>query len=159
MNKEMFLNISQTETRAALVEQGVLQEIFIERANCLGIVGNIYHGVVKRVLPGMQASFVDIGLERTAFLHIDDVKFAGSIKSDIKNYSKTSIENILSEGQSITVQVVKDPIATKGARLTMYLSIYSSYMVLLPNSDVTGISQKITDEQERQRLKDRKSVV
>ncbi|HUH57687.1 MAG TPA: ribonuclease G, partial [Pseudomonadales bacterium] len=125
------------------VENGVLQEIYIERTNHVGIVGNIYKGKVVRVLPGMQAAFVDIGLERTAFIHV------GELGGD----ANTPIGQLLHDGQQIVVQVTKDPISTKGARLTSELSIPSRYLVYMPNTDHIGVSQRIEDEAERERLK------
>ena len=143
MDAEILMNVTPTETRVAVVENGVLQEIFIERTNHVGIVGNIYKGKVVRVLPGMQAAFVEIGLDRTAFIHV------GELGGD----ASTPINQILHEGQSIVVQVTKDPISTKGARLTSELSIPSRYLVYMPQTDHIGVSQRIEDESERERLK------
>lgn len=143
MDAEILMNVTPTETRVAIVENGVLQEIFIERTNHRGIVGNIYKGKVLRVLPGMQAAFIDIGLERSAFIHVADV--AGD--------ANAAIAQLLHEGQSLIVQVTKDPIGTKGARLTTELSIPSRYLVYMPDNSHLGISQRIDDEQERERLK------
>lgn len=143
MDAEILMNVTPTETRVAVVENGVLQEIFIERTNHVGIVGNIYKGKVVRVLPGMQAAFVEIGLDRTAFIHV------GELGGD----ASTPINQILHEGQSIVVQVTKDPISTKGARLTSELSIPSRYLVYMPQTDHIGVSQRIEDEGERERLK------
>ena len=154
MNKEILLNVTPNETRAAMLDQGVLQEIFIERSNHLGLVGNVYKGVVQRVLPGMQAAFVDIGLDRTAFLHVADTLEAQKtqVKTELSAES-TSINQALRQGQKIVVQVVKDPMGTKGARLTMQLSIPSYYLVFLPYQQCLGISQKIIEPAERARLK------
>lgn len=143
MDAEILMNVTPTETRVAVVENGVLQEIFIERTNHLGIVGNIYQGKVVRVLPGMQAAFVDIGLERTAFIH------AGELGGD----ATTPINQLLHEGQHVVVQVTKDPISSKGARLTSELSIPSRYLVYMPKTEHIGVSQRIEDEAERERLK------
>lgn len=143
MDAEILMNVTPTETRVAVVENGVLQEIFIERTNHVGIVGNIYKGKVVRVLPGMQAAFVEIGLERTAFIHV----------AELGGDANTPINQILHEGQSIVVQVTKDPISTKGARLTSELSIPSRYLVYMPKTDHIGVSQRIEDETERERLK------
>lgn len=143
MDAEILMNVTPTETRVAVVENGVLQEIYIERTNHVGIVGNIYKGKVVRVLPGMQAAFVDIGLERTAFIHV------GELGGD----ANTPIGQLLHDGQQIVVQVTKDPISTKGARLTSELSIPSRYLVYMPNTDHIGVSQRIEDEAERERLK------
>lgn len=144
MDAEILMNVTPTETRVAVVENGVLQEIYIERTNHVGIVGNIYKGKVVRVLPGMQAAFVDIGLERTAFIHV----------AELGGDANTPIGQLLREGQSVIVQVTKDPISTKGARLTSELSIPSRYLVYMPESDHIGVSQRIEDEAERERLKD-----
>lgn len=144
MDAEILMNVTPTETRVAIVENGVLQEIFIERTNHRGIVGNIYKGKVLRVLPGMQAAFVDIGLERSAFIHVADL--AGGD-------ANAAIAQLVHEGQSLIVQVTKDPIGTKGARLTTELSIPSRYLVYMPDNKHLGISQRIDDEQERERLK------
>lgn len=143
MDAEILMNVTPTETRVAVVENGVLQEIYIERTNHVGIVDNIYKGKVVRVLPGMQAAFVDIGLERTAFIHV------GELGGD----ANTPIGQLLHDGQQIVVQVTKDPISTKGARLTSELSIPSRYLVYMPNTDHIGVSQRIEDEAERERLK------
>ena len=145
MNSEILINVTPQETRVALVENGVLQEVFIERARSLGIVGNVYIGRVVRVLPGMNAAFLDVGLQRTAFLHASDVVAEGG--------GDEPIARLLREGQEMMVQVVKDPIGTKGARLTSHISIPSRYLVLLPDADTIGISQRIEDEAERERLR------
>ena len=144
MDAEILMNVTPTETRVAIVENGVLQEIFIERTNHRGLVGNIYKGKVVRVLPGMQAAFVDIGLERSAFIHVADL--VGGAEND-------AIAQLIHEGQSLIVQVTKDPIGTKGARLTTELSIPSRYLVYMPDNQHLGISQRIDDEHERERLK------
>lgn len=144
MDAEILMNVTPTETRVAVVENGVLQEIYIERTNHVGIVGNIYKGKVVRVLPGMQAAFVDIGLERTAFIHV----------AELGGDANTPIGQLLREGQQVIVQVTKDPISTKGARLTSELSIPSRYLVYMPKTDHIGVSQRIEDEAERERLKD-----
>ncbi|MBM96918.1 MAG: ribonuclease G [Oceanospirillaceae bacterium] len=144
MNAEILMNITPTETRVGVVENGVLQEIFIERTNHRGIVGNIYKGKVARVLPGMQAAFVDIGLERAAFIHVGELGAADS---------QTPINQLLHEGQSLVVQVTKDPIGAKGARLTTQLTIPSRYLVYMPGASHVGVSQRIEDDDERDRLK------
>ena len=148
MSEELLINVTPRETRVALVENGVLQEIFVERANKLGLVSCIFKGRVSRVLPGMQAAFIDIGLERAAFLHASDV-----VLPQREQRSDTSISELLSEGQELLVQVIKDPIGSKGARLTTYLSIPSRYLVYMPDADVIGVSQRIEDEEERTRLR------
>jgi ribonuclease G len=159
MSTEILVNIGQNETRVALVEGGALQEAFIQRASRHGLVGNIYKGIVKRVLPGMQAAFVEIGLERTAFLHAADMlrpaNGAGEIAEVVSEDAGEAppIDQLLSEGQDVLVQVLKDPLGTKGARLTTLLSIPSRYLVLLPFDKHVGVSARIEDEQERERLK------
>lgn len=144
MNGEILINVTPMESRVALVENGVVQEIFVERTQSRGLVGNLYLGKVSRVLPGMQAAFVDIGLARTAFIHASDILPEGS----------QPITQLLHEGQSILVQVVKDQLGTKGARLTMQYSVPTRYLVFMPLSDHLGISQRIEDEVERNRLRD-----
>ncbi len=159
MSEELLINVTPQETRIAYVENGMLQEVHIERARRRGLVGNIYSGKVSRVLPGMQAAFIDIGLERTAFLHASDI--ADNYQRLIKNKDDekptegvADIADLLAEGQQVIVQVVKDPIGTKGARLTTNISIPSRYLVLISNTEHIGISQKIDSDEERQRLKD-----
>ncbi|GAA0689485.1 ribonuclease G [Marinobacterium maritimum] len=150
MGEEILINFTPMETRVAVIENGMPQEIYVERAKRRGIVGNIYQGKVVRVLPGMQAAFVDIGLERAAFIHVDEV-VDQSMPTDQRN--ATSIAQVLREGQSLLVQVTKDPIGTKGARLTTHISIPSRYLVLMPGSTHIGVSQRIEDPQERDRLR------
>lgn len=155
MSEEILINVTPVETRVALVENGMLQEAYIERASRKGIVGNIYKGKVVRVLPGMEAAFVDIGLEKAAFIHASDVVTSQSSASSPGDSTKTvpDIRSLLREGQSLVVQVTKDPIGTKGARLTTQLSIPSRYLVFMPEVQHVGISQRIEDEAERNRLK------
>jgi len=146
MSEEILINVTPMESRVAVVENGVVQEIHLERTQRRGIVGNIYQGKVVRVLPGMQAAFVEIGLARTAFIHVADLpQPAGS--------SEPSISALLREGQSLLVQVSKDPIGSKGARLTSELSIPSRYLVYMPDGKHIGVSLRIEDENERERLK------
>ncbi|HHH48674.1 MAG TPA: ribonuclease G [Gammaproteobacteria bacterium] len=149
MSEEILINVTPRETRVAMVENGVLQEVFIERASRLGLVGNIYKGKIQRVLPGMQAAFVDIGLERTAFLHASDIfqGNGGEKKED-------NILNLVRQGQDILVQVVKDPLGSKGARLTTHLSIAARFLVFMPGQEHIGVSQKIEGEDERQHLRE-----
>ncbi len=149
MSEEILINLTPMETRVALVENGVLQEVYIERSRRRGIVGNIYKGKVVRVLPGMQAAFVDIGLERAAFIHVAEV-----VRPDTDHQDAASISQLLHEGQYLVVQVTKDPIGTKGARLTTHLSIPSRYLVYMPQTSHVGVSQRIEQEAERQRLKE-----
>jgi len=159
---EILINVTPRETRVALVENGMLQEVQIERAARRGYVGNIYKGRVQRVMPGMQAAFVDIGLERAAFLHASDIvrPVQGASDADTPDEPAQAhpqhvpaINELLHEGQQVVVQVVKDPIGTKGARLTAQLSIPSRYLVLMPHVRVLGVSTRIEDEAERARLK------
>lgn len=154
MSEEILINVTPVETRVAVVENGMLQEVYIERTSRRGLVGNIYKGKVVRVLPGMEAAFVDIGLERAAFIHVSDI--ATRVEDgDAAPASKQTpdIALLLREGQSLVVQVIKDPIGTKGARLTTQLSIASRYLVYMPGVDHVGISQRIEDEAERERLR------
>ena len=160
MSEEILINVTPRETRVAVVENGMLQEVLIERASRRGYVGNIYKGRVVRVMPGMQAAFVDIGLERAAFLHASDilqplVPEAAEGEPSVSEMvpGTPSIVELLNQGQELVVQVVKDPIGSKGARLTTQLSIPSRYLVLLPYGRVLGVSARIEDEQERSRLK------
>ena len=181
MTEEILVNVTPRETRVAVVENGMLQELHIERGWRRGVVGNIYKGKVQRVMPGMQAAFVEIGLDRAAFLHANDI-FRASVAPAIETALASTepaldadpaaavappaampqsnghvpvppITELLREGQDIVVQVVKDPIGSKGARLTTQISIPSRYLVLLPQSKVIGVSSRIEDEAERQRLK------
>ncbi|QFY42662.1 ribonuclease G [Candidatus Methylospira mobilis] len=148
MSDEILINITPPETRVAFVENGVLQEVLIERSRKRGLVGNIYKGRVCRVLPGMQAVFVEIGLERTAFLHVSDLNPADRVKA-----VGDEIERVFHESQEIVVQVLKDPIGSKGARLTTDIAIPSVYQVYMPFAKVNGISQRIECEKERARLR------
>ncbi len=159
MSEELLINITPQETRVAVVENGVLQEVHIERNHGKGIVGNIYRGKVVRVLPGMQAAFVDVGLERTGFLHADDIVVQGenglvrSCETANGDGEKPAIHSLVREGQSVVVQVVKDPIGSKGARLTTQIAIPSRNLVYLPGTEHIGVSQRIADPDERDRLK------
>ena len=154
MSTEFLINFTPQETRVAIVEQGVVQELHIERTACRGNVGNVYLGKVVRVLPGMQSAFIDVGLERTAFLHVAD------IWSERQNgEAPRPIERILSEGQSLMVQVLKDPIGTKGARLSTQISLAGRLLVYLPQEKHIGISQRIENEAERDALRARLSAL
>jgi ribonuclease G len=154
MSEEVLINVTPREIRVAMVENGALQEILIERSNKRGLVGNIYKGRVSRVLPGMCAAFIDIGLERTAFLHASDmIGNNNSSNNDCGNGHTLNISEVLREGQTLLVQVIKDPLGSKGARLTTQISIPSRYLVLIPDLTTVGISQRI-DGGERQRLID-----
>ena len=156
MNEEFLVNFTPQETRLALMQNGIVQELHIERTASRGIVGNVYLGRVVRVLPGMQSAFIDIALERTAFLHVADIweerSFAAATPG---NSGPRPIEKILSEGQSIMVQVLKDPLGTKGARLTTQISIAGRMLVYLPQDHHIGISQRIDGEAEREALRAR----
>ncbi|HWS40710.1 MAG TPA: ribonuclease G [Arenimonas sp.] len=157
-NEELLINVTPRETRVALVENGLLQELQIERSSKRGVLGNIYKGRVQRVMPGMQAAFVDIGLERTAFLHANDISQLNSQpiapESGItENKPQPLITSLVHEGQEVIVQVIKDPIGSKGARLTTEISIPSRYLVMLHDSQFIGVSSRIENEDERQRLK------
>ncbi len=153
MSEELLVNASPTETRTALVENGSLQEVYIERTQRKGYVGNIFKGKVVRVLPGMQAAFVDIGLERAGFIHAADIAPLGADGMEDRNAEVDDIRNIVREGQTLVVQVVKDPIGTKGARLTTHLSVSGRYLVYMPQTRHIGISTRIEDDAERERLK------
>ena len=155
MSEELLVNVTPRETRVAVVENGMLQELHIERGSQRGVVGNIYKGKVQRVMPGMQAAFVDIGLERAAFLHANDIFRSTQLDAGESEDAPAAappvqvqipITELLRDGSEIVVQVVKDPIGSKGARLTTQISIPSRYLVLLPRSRVVGISARIEDE-------------
>jgi ribonuclease G len=150
MNEQILINVTPQETRVAVTEQGAVQELHIERGSSRGLVGNVYLGRVCRVLPGMQSAFVEIGLPRAAFLHVADIWSARN-----GNGVERPIEKILSEGQSLLVQVVKDPIGSKGARLSTQVSIAGRLLVYLPQDPHIGISQRIEDEAEREHLREK----
>ena len=168
MYKELVVNVTEQETRVALLEDGNIVELFVERGDDTNINGNIYKGRVQRVLPGMQAAFVDIGLSQAAFIYVDDVQKRQNLGDKEPPYTGNSnrealedgaerqipIEELLREGQEIMVQVVKSPIGTKGARVTTYISLPGRYLVLMPNVDHIGISKRIGDEEERDRLRE-----
>lgn len=160
MSGELLINVTPRETRVALVEHGMLQELQIERASRRGLVGNIYRGRVTRVMPGMQAAFVEIGLARTGFLHASDILRTLPEGAEppqgaaVAAQAVPPIGELLREGQELVVQIVKDPIGSKGARLTTNLSLPSRYLVLLPYLRMIGVSVRIEDEQERQRLRE-----
>ncbi len=165
MSEEILINVTPQETRVAVVENGVLQEVHVERARSRGLVGNIYKGRVTRVLPGMQAAFVDIGLERAAFLHASDVHGAGKgapretavaeARANGGIVTETPpVTALLREGQEVVVQVTKDMIGTKGARLTTHITLPGRYLVYMPYSRHIGVSQRIEDDAERERLRE-----
>ncbi len=177
MSSEILINSTSYEIRIALVENGHLAEFHLQRPTEKGLVGNIYKGKVVRVLPGMQAAFVDIGLERTGFLYVDDVyisnadldarmmkrqspcgklEFSSSLPdTDVNRTPGMNIEDLLTEGQEITVQVGKDPIGTKGARLTCHITLPCRNLVFMPLTEHIGISRKIQNEESRAILKER----
>lgn len=156
MSKEIIINHTTHETRVAVMEGGVLSELHHEREQNVRVVDNIYKGKVLNVLPGMESAFVDIGSERAAFLHIDDIlpdnKMLG--ESINQNGEKPQISNIIKEGQEILVQVSKGPIGTKGARITNHVSIPGRNLVFLPTAQTLGVSRQISLEKERDRLKE-----
>lgn len=145
MSEEILVNVTSREVRVAILETGVLQEIHVERCERLGIVGNIYKGRIIRTLPGIQAAFVDIGLDRSAFLHLKDV-------ANVEDISQLDIRDFLQVGKTVLVQVIKDQLGTKGARLTTHISFPSRYLVFTPGSKQISVSQRIVKEEERERL-------
>jgi ribonuclease G len=149
VNEQILINVTPQETRVAVLEQGAVQELHVERTSNRGLVGNIYLGRVGRVLPGMQSAFIEIGLARAAFLHVADIWAAN------KNGEQKPIERILHEGQTLLVQVIKDPIGSKGARLSTQVSIAGRLLVYLPGEQHIGISQRIEDEAEREHLREK----
>jgi ribonuclease G len=151
MSEDILINITPQETRVALILQGAVQELHIERTLSRGLAGNVYLGKVVRVLPGMQSAFIDIGLERAAFLHVADIWEARP--HDNSNTMPAPIEKLLYDGQSVMVQVIKDPIGTKGARLSTQISIAGRMLVYLPQDSHIGISQRIENEVDREALK------
>jgi ribonuclease G len=173
MDKKLIVNVSDHETRVALLEDGTIAELFVERKDESDIAGNIYKGRVQRVLPGMQAAFVDIGLSQAAFIYVDDVidenraEFEKIFSSDpgengpvdpaedtpLAAQKPAHIEEVLAEGQEIMVQVAKSSIGTKGARVTCHISLPGRFLVLMPTSTHVGVSRRIEDEAERNRLK------
>ncbi len=152
MREEILVNVTPREVRAALVENGVLQEVLLERSSRRGLISNIYKGKVSRVLPGMQAAFIEIGLERTAFLHASDIVPKPN-ETVAENAVTPSIGELVQEGSEILVQVLKDPLGSKGARLTTYMTLPSRYLVLMPRGHGVGVSARIEDEAERERLR------
>src|SRR5919206_3188494 len=165
----LVINADGPETRVALVEDGYLGELYIERKRERGIAGNIYKGRVERVLPGMQAAFLNIGLEKSAYIHVSDVRgtpddlkrlVSGESRGDSDDDDEPShgngarIEELLKEGQEIVVQVTKEPISTKGARTTRYISLPGRHLVFMPTVDHVGISRRISSDKERRRLRD-----
>jgi len=176
MGSEILIDTTSHETRVALLENGSVSELYMERERDKGIVGNIYKGIVTKILPGMQAAFVDMGLRRAGFLYVADVESLDGGESLEKfvedepaeeddkllvdkrrpgrRLLDSPIEDLLQEGQEILVQVSKEPIGTKGARLTSYITLPGRYLVFMPMVDHIGVSRRIVNEEERQRLKD-----
>ncbi|MCP3674395.1 MAG: S1 RNA-binding domain-containing protein, partial [Gammaproteobacteria bacterium] len=162
MRDELLINTTPREARVAVVENGVVHELMLERSSRRGLVGNIYRGKVVRVLPGMQSAFVDIGIERAAFLHLSDLvkKSHSTDKVETENSSSTNHSNsnedittLLRPGQTVLVQVIKDPMGSKGARLTTQLTLASRYLVLMPQISHIGVSQRIDCIKEKERLR------
>lgn len=155
MKTELLVNVTPAETRVALIERGTLQEVHVEREAKRGIVGNIYKGKVSRVLPGMQAAFVDIGLDKAAFLHASDIvpHTECVAENEKQQFQVLDISLLVRQGQDIVVQVVKDPLGTKGARLTTDITLPSRYLVFMPGAAHVGVSQRVESEAERERLK------
>src|SRR5436305_5091279 len=168
MTKEMIISTNGHETMAAILEDDLVAEIFVERERQRGVVGNVYKGSVSKVLPGMQSSFIDIGLERDGFLYVADVvdtmeEFdklesgddeagaAPRARDDARPQPK--IEELLRDGQEILVQVVKEPLGTKGARLTSHVTMAGRFLVFMPTVDHVGVSRKIESRDERARLR------
>lgn len=152
MSDEILINVTPMEIRLALIENGLLQELYVERNNKHGHVGDVYMGKVVRVMPGMEAAFVDTGQERAAFIHSADIASVDADGYEVREESPPSIQTLLREGQYLVVQVAKDPIGAKGARLTTHLTLPSRNLVYLPRNRHIGISQRVEDEQERERL-------
>jgi ribonuclease G len=150
MPEEILINFTPQETRVAVTHQGVVQELHIERSASRGFVGNVYIGRIVRILPGMQSAFIDIGLGRTAFLHVADIR-----EPRLSDEPVRPIERLLFEGQSILVQVIKDPMGSKGARLSTQVSIAGRMLVYLPQDKHIGISQRIERESDREALREK----
>ena len=155
MNKDLIVSSTPQETKVALLEDGAVAEFFIEREAHRGVVGNIYKGRVTRVLPGMQSAFVDLALERDAFLYVTDVfeDLDENLLSPEEQVRNAPIEERLQEGQDVLAQVVKEPLGTKGARITSHVSLPGRYLVFMPTVEHVGVSRKIVDDEERRRLK------
>jgi ribonuclease G len=153
MEKEIYISVDENETRAAVLSDGLMEDLFIERQNEGRIAGSIYKGVVKKVLPGMEAAFVDIGLERDGFLYVSEIIDDIDEEIENKDFKPGTIQSKLRKGQEILVQVLREPIGTKGARLTSYISLPGRYTVMMPTVSHLGISRKIKSDKERRRLK------
>ena len=153
MTTEILINVAPRENRAALIENGVLTELFVERQSRRGIVSNLYKGRVQRLLPGMQAAFIDVGLERTAFLHAADIAAPIPESTLVGEAERRGYPPPAQRGRRHPSQVVKDPMGSKGARLTTFVALPSRLMVYMPRGDGIGVSARIEDEAERMRLK------
>ncbi len=153
LEKKIIIHVDDDETQIVILEDNKLAEFYVEREESLRIVGNIYKGKVSNVLPGMQSAFVDVGLEKDVFLHIDDYHIEGVEKDDAISMKDISIRDVLQVGQEIVVQIMKDPLGTKGARGTTFLTLPGRFCVLLLNEKSIYVSRRITDESERARLK------
>jgi ribonuclease G len=169
MDSEILINVTREETRVGLLEGGQVVEFYVERKRDASLVGNIYKGRVVKILPGMQSAFVDIGLEKSAFLYVTDIhdgidEYAPFVEEEEPDNSlqlvsrrskpELTIEDLVQEGQEILVQVSKDPLGSKGARLTSYITMPGRYLVLMPGVEHVGISRRIIDEDERARLRE-----
>jgi ribonuclease G len=153
MGEEILVNVTPVETRVAVLDHGVLQDIHLERSTNRSIVGSIYCGRVVRVLPGMQAAFLDIGEDRTAFIHASDISPLDEEGMEVRSASVDNIATQVREGQLLLVQVTREPLGDKGARLSSQLSLSSRYLVYMPRTAHIGVSQQIDDEEERNRLR------
>ena len=157
MTEDILISHTGHETRVAIISQGAVEELHVERANVQGYVGNVYLGKVERVLPGMQSAFICIGLDRAAFLHVADIWEIREAKHS--GQAHPNIERLLFEGQTLLVQVIKDPIGTKGARLSTHISLAGRMLVYLPQEKYVGISQRISDEEHRETLRSKLATV
>ena len=156
MANEIIIDVGHDETRVALLEDKELVELYFERSEKERLVGNIYRGKICSVLPGMQAAFIDIGYEKNAFLYVDDIIPQENFEEDEEKRVETrdvNITDVVSQGQEITIQVIKEPVDTKGPRVSSHITLPGRYLVLLPNANYTGISRRIEDPRERERLK------
>ncbi|HZX21831.1 MAG TPA: ribonuclease E/G, partial [Clostridia bacterium] len=151
---QIIVDVGISENRLALVEDGELVELYIERRNNRRTVGNIYKGRVANVLPGMQAAFVDIGLERNCFLYVKDALEQDLFNKDESYYKDVPITSVVKQGQEIIVQIIKEPLGTKGARVTTNITLPGRYLVLMPNTTYVGVSRRIVCSEERERLRE-----
>ena len=153
MNKEILVDATGFATRVAVVEDGSPMELYVEQESTKRLVGNIYKGKVQNVLPGMQAAFVDIGLEKNAFLYAGDIVFDDPDSEPDTKPETRNIKDIVAPGQTIIVQVAKDPVGTKGARVTTHITLAGRMLVLMPTMDYVGVSRRIESEDERNRIR------